>query len=126
MVGKMNNQDVDIMAGTDCPIFFFTPGFSLHKELEYLVESGLTPLQALESATLKPATYFSMETALLTARAVPTCRLPILMLQDTPVFLKHPMVPATMLFLPVLKLIRVVEKIQEILLMISAKTRYSG
>lgn len=61
MVGKMNNQDVDIMAGTDCPIFFLTPGFSLHKELEYLVASGLTPLQALASATLKPAAYFSMD-----------------------------------------------------------------
>ncbi len=54
-------DDGMLMAGTDTPIFFLTPGFSLHKELEYLVDSGLTPMQALESATLTPARYFGLE-----------------------------------------------------------------
>jgi imidazolonepropionase-like amidohydrolase len=33
------------------------PGFSLHDELALLVESGLTPLAALEAATLHPAEF---------------------------------------------------------------------
>ena len=49
------------MAGTDCPIFYLTPGYSLHEELALLVKGGLTPLETIEAATLKPAQYFSMD-----------------------------------------------------------------
>ena len=49
------------MAGTDCPIFFLTPGRSLHEELSVLVKAGLSPLEAIKSATLNPARYFGME-----------------------------------------------------------------
>ena len=48
-----------LMAGTDAPLLFMTPGASLHKELEAMVSVGVTPLQALEAATLTPARYFS-------------------------------------------------------------------
>jgi len=61
MIGHLSKAGVGIMAGTDCPIVFLTPGFSLHEELGLLVKGGLTPLQALESATLKPAQYFKMD-----------------------------------------------------------------
>ena len=61
MVGLFNKQGVKILAGTDTPIGFLTPGFSLHKELELLVESGLTPLQALRAATITPAEFFNLE-----------------------------------------------------------------
>ena len=50
-----------IMAGTDTPIFFMTPGLSLHEELASLVGAGLTPAQALEAATLTPARFFGLE-----------------------------------------------------------------
>lgn len=61
MVGHLKAAEVDIMAGTDCPIFFLTPGYSLHEELALLVKGGLTPLEAIEAATTKPAEYFKME-----------------------------------------------------------------
>ncbi len=61
MVGHLKTADVDIMAGTDCPIFFLTPGYSLHEELALLVKGGLTPLEAIEAATTKPAEYFKMD-----------------------------------------------------------------
>ena len=61
IVGLFNKQGVKILAGTDTPIGFLTPGFSLHKELELLVESGLTPLQALRAATITPAEFFNLE-----------------------------------------------------------------
>ena len=37
------------------------PGFSLHSELEFLVAAGLSPLEALRSATVRPAEYFSLD-----------------------------------------------------------------
>lgn len=40
-----------LMAGTDT-ISGGTPGHSLHQEMDLLVEAGLTPMQALQSATL--------------------------------------------------------------------------
>lgn len=61
MIKKVNEFEIDIMAGTDCPIFFLTPGLSLHEELAVLVKAGLTPMEALETATLNPARYFNME-----------------------------------------------------------------
>ncbi len=61
MVSRLPDAGVKIMAGTDTPIAMLTPGLSLHEELRLLVKSGLTPLEVLEAATLRPAQYFSME-----------------------------------------------------------------
>lgn len=55
---------VPFMAGTDTPIFYLTPGFSLHLELQTLVAAGLSPIQALEAATLTPARFFGLEAEL--------------------------------------------------------------
>ena len=49
---KLYRAGVLILAGTDSPEPQVTPGFSLHQELEMLVESGLPPAAALRSATL--------------------------------------------------------------------------
>lgn len=61
LTGRMNSQGIPIGAGTDTPIFFSIPGYSLHSELEYLVSAGLSPLEALKSATVRPAEYFSLQ-----------------------------------------------------------------
>lgn len=61
MAGRIHRAGIDIMAGTDTPIYFLTPGYSLHQELTYLVEAGLSPLDALKTATLNPARYFNLE-----------------------------------------------------------------
>ena len=60
----MAEAEIPLMAGTDTPLGYLTPGFSLHYELELMVESGLTELQALATATLQPAKYFRMEDSL--------------------------------------------------------------
>jgi len=57
IVGKMNAAGVRIMAGTDTAAPFVFPGTSLHDELALLVEAGLTPLEALEAATRRPAEF---------------------------------------------------------------------
>lgn len=61
MVGKINEAGITMMAGTDTPIGLLTPGRSLHHELKVMVDAGLTPMEALEAATLNPARYFEME-----------------------------------------------------------------
>ena len=61
MVGKLHAADIKIVAGTDAPIRFLTPGFSLHQELILLVEAGLTPLEALTAATVNPASFLDLD-----------------------------------------------------------------
>jgi len=61
MIPRLRDAGVPIMAGTDAPIAFLTPGASLHEELVFLVEAGLTPLEALRAATYAPATFFEIE-----------------------------------------------------------------
>ncbi|HEX4440893.1 MAG TPA: amidohydrolase family protein [Thermoanaerobaculia bacterium] len=46
---------VRLLAGTDITIPYTYPGFSLHDELKLFVEAGLSPMQALETATTNPA-----------------------------------------------------------------------
>ena len=53
---RLLNAEVDIVLGTDAgalPDHFF--GYSGHRELEIFVRLGMTPMQALISATSKPA-----------------------------------------------------------------------
>lgn len=61
LVGRMHDQGVPIGAGTDTPIARALPGYSLHTELERLVEAGLEPIEALKSATVRPAEFFSLQ-----------------------------------------------------------------
>lgn len=44
-----------VVAGTDTPLEFTIPGFSLHEELGHLRSAGLTPYAALRSATVDAA-----------------------------------------------------------------------
>ena len=57
IVKAMNEAGVPLLAGSDGPDPFVFPGFSLHDELEWLVKSGLTPLQSLQASTLNPAEF---------------------------------------------------------------------
>lgn len=52
-VAAMKRAGVKIMAGTDLP----PDGLSLHEELLLLVEAGLTPMEALQTATRNPAEF---------------------------------------------------------------------
>lgn len=62
LVRRMHEAGVGFLAGTDVSSWNFTvPGVSLHDELEQFVEAGLTPLEALQTATVNPAKYLGME-----------------------------------------------------------------
>jgi imidazolonepropionase-like amidohydrolase len=59
LVSDMHRAGVKFLAGTDSSAFTVVlPGAGLHDELALLVESGLTPLEALQAATRNPAIYF--------------------------------------------------------------------
>ena len=61
MVGEMNRAGVPILAGTDTAAGVRVyPGFSLHEELELLVRAGLTPMEALQAATLNAGKYLGL------------------------------------------------------------------
>lgn len=55
LTGRLCRAGVPLMAGTDTPEPFVPPGYSLHQELELLVESGLPPAAALAAATINNA-----------------------------------------------------------------------
>ena len=59
MVGDLHRAGAQLLAGTDASENFalVIAGFSLHEELGLLVQAGLTPLQALQTATLNPARF---------------------------------------------------------------------
>jgi Amidohydrolase family len=60
-VRLMNDGGVPLLAGTDGGEPYSFPAFGLHDELRLFVEAGLTPLQALQTATLNPARFFARE-----------------------------------------------------------------
>lgn len=52
---------VPMVAGTDAGASGVVGGFSLHDELKLLVQAGLTPMEALTSATRLPATWLGID-----------------------------------------------------------------
>lgn len=60
-VRRFKAAGVPILAGTDAPNPGTAHGVALHREIEMLVEAGLTPLEALASATSLPARHFRID-----------------------------------------------------------------
>ncbi|MGH9768432.1 MAG: amidohydrolase family protein, partial [Blastocatellia bacterium] len=62
---EMRRAGVRLLPGTDVAVLLIWPGFSLHDELRLLVEQvGMTPMEALLSATRFPAEIFGMQETL--------------------------------------------------------------
>jgi imidazolonepropionase-like amidohydrolase len=51
VLSELHRRGVPLVAGTDISV----PGHSLHRELELYVQAGLTPMEALQAATVVPA-----------------------------------------------------------------------
>ena len=60
VVRAMVHAGVKLLAGTDTPNPYCFPGFSLHDELGFMVKAGLTPLEALQTATINPAEFLGL------------------------------------------------------------------
>lgn len=56
-VQLIHKAGIPIIAGTDYPNPHCYPGFGIHDEMEWLVKAGLSPAEALKTATFNPAKY---------------------------------------------------------------------
>ncbi len=63
-VVNLFNKGVMVLPGTDVGGLFVFPGYSLHQELEFFVKGGMTPMQALKSATIESAKFMEMDDSL--------------------------------------------------------------
>jgi hypothetical protein len=61
LAGALAKAGVPILAGTDLPNAVLVPGYSLIRELEVMVTSGMTPFQALVAATSAPPRFFGQD-----------------------------------------------------------------
>ena len=58
IIRAMSRRGVELLAGTDNGAPHCITGFSLHDELALFVRAGLSPIEALRTATYYPAKFF--------------------------------------------------------------------
>ena len=58
LVGALHAAGAPLLLGTDAPHLCTVPGYSVHQELQNLVNAGLTPYAALRTATVNPACFW--------------------------------------------------------------------
>jgi imidazolonepropionase-like amidohydrolase len=61
IVAALHEAGAPLLLGTDTPNPFVVPGFAIHEELELLVDSGLTPWEALATGTRDVARFTGSE-----------------------------------------------------------------
>lgn len=61
LIHECQRNGVGLLLGSDGPQVFNVPGFSVHHELKYMVDAGLTPFQALQSGTVNVSKYFNLK-----------------------------------------------------------------
>ncbi|HZS61608.1 MAG TPA: amidohydrolase family protein [Gemmatimonadaceae bacterium] len=82
MTGALYHAGVLLLAGTDAaPGVFVVPGFSLHSELAEFVEAGLTPMDALRTATSNAARFLKRNDI---GRVAPGARGDLVLLSTNP------------------------------------------
>jgi imidazolonepropionase-like amidohydrolase len=52
LINACNKNGVGLLLGSDAPQVFDVPGFSIHHELRYMVDAGLSPYEALKTGTV--------------------------------------------------------------------------
>lgn len=77
----LHKEGATILAGSDCPNTGTTQGASLHREMELLVEAGLTPIEALRAATAATAEAFRLKDR---GRIKPGLRADLLLVRGDP------------------------------------------
>jgi len=67
LIHALHKAGAGLLLGSDAPQVFNVPGFSLHRELGFLVKSGLTPFEALQTGTTAVAEFFGTNTGMVAA-----------------------------------------------------------
>jgi imidazolonepropionase-like amidohydrolase len=58
LIKDMHDAGVPFALGSDAPQMWNVPGFSIHRELQSMIDAGLTPYQALKTGTTNVGLYF--------------------------------------------------------------------
>jgi cytosine/adenosine deaminase-related metal-dependent hydrolase len=58
LIKALQDAGAGLLLGTDPPMLYMVPGFSVHRELAAFVRAGLTPYQALATGTKNVARFF--------------------------------------------------------------------
>lgn len=82
LIKALHDAGVNVMSGTDATDIGPVAGFSLSEELQKMVDSGLTPFEALQTATTAPAIYLHRENEF--GKIVPGMRADLLLLDSNP------------------------------------------
>ena len=61
IIKALHEEGVLMLLGSDSPQVYNVPGFSIHHELQAVVDAGLTPFEALQSGTINPAKFLGEE-----------------------------------------------------------------
>ncbi len=78
----LHQSGAKILLGTDSPQLFSVPGFSIHREMEFMVSVGMTPYEVLRSGTWNIAEHFGeLETA---GTVAPGKRADLILLEANP------------------------------------------
>tara|TARA_R110002167_G_scaffold167170_8_gene364330 strand:- start:281 stop:1624 length:1344 start_codon:yes stop_codon:yes gene_type:complete len=64
LLKKLHKNGHGILLGSDAPQIFNVPGFSIHHEMEGMLNAGLSPLEVIRAGTLNSAIYFNREGSL--------------------------------------------------------------
>jgi imidazolonepropionase-like amidohydrolase len=57
VIGALHRAGIPIVAGSDTGLV----GYGLHRELELYVQAGMTPLEAIQAATIVPARAMKLD-----------------------------------------------------------------
>lgn len=58
IVGRLHKAGVNIVCGTDAGIVNTAPGFSVHQELAFYIQAGMSSYEALKTATVNPSKVY--------------------------------------------------------------------
>jgi imidazolonepropionase-like amidohydrolase len=59
LIYECNRNGVGLLLGSDAPQIFNVPGASTHHELQYLVNAGLSPYEALRTGTVNVGVFYT-------------------------------------------------------------------
>ena len=61
LIKALQDNGYGLVLGSDAPQVFNVPGFSIHHEMQGMIDAGLSPLEVIQSGTVNAARFFEME-----------------------------------------------------------------
>lgn len=92
LIAALNQDGHGLLLGSDAPQVFNVPGFSIHHEMEAMVDAGLSPAEILRMGTIHVAQFFDREGE--TGEIIPGADADLILSKENPLThitaLRHP------------------------------------